>query len=181
MAASPDDCLPEVRDVVGEFQARVGDPRRPHPEGLLGRLRDLHETNLAQWGFEDRARGRDGDDATVANAKRSIDGLNARRHQLVEAIDAAIDHAIPQVSSATPSTESPGMVFDRLSVLVIRIHHTEVAAVAESSDATEYQTRLPVLHDQLAVLEAALAALLREIREGTTRFVPYQSLKLYAQ
>jgi Protein of unknown function (DUF4254) len=117
----------------------------------------------------------------VANAKREIDALNARRHHLVEAIDAAIDEALPQVPSATPSTESPGMVFDRLSVLVIRIYHTEVVAVADRSGANQYMTRLPVLHDQLAMLEEALAALLEEIRAGTKRFVPYQSLKLYAQ
>jgi hypothetical protein len=117
----------------------------------------------------------------VANAKREINSLNAQRHHLVEAIDAAIDDAISQIPSATPSTESPGMVFDRLSVLVIRVHHTELVAVANPSDGNPYVTRLPVLHGQLALLEEALTALLDEIRAGTKRFVPYQSLKLYAQ
>jgi Protein of unknown function (DUF4254) len=181
MSPSPDEGLPEVSDVVAEFRARARDRDRRRPEGLLGRLSDLHETNITQWGFEDRVRSFGGDDTMVANAKREIDALNARRHHLVEAIDAAIDEAIPQMSSATPSTESPAMVFDRLSVLVIRIDHTERAAVANPSDADPYVTRLPVLHGQLAVLEEALAALLGEIRGGTKRFVPYQSLKLYAQ
>ena len=167
--------------MVAEYRARARDPDRRRPEGLLGRLSDLHETNVTQWSFEDSVRSFDGDDTMVANAKRKIDALNARRHHLVEAIDAAIDEALPQVPSATPSTESPGMVFDRLSVLVIRIYHTEVVAVADRSGANQYMTRLPVLHDQLAMLEEALAALLEEIRAGTKRFVPYQSLKLYAQ
>lgn len=181
MVSIPDKGLPAVSDVLAEYLARARDPDRRRPEGLLGPLSDLYETNLTQWNLEDRVRRTDGDDATIANAKRQIDGLNARRHQLVEAIDAAIDESIPQMSSATPSTESPAMVFDRLSVLVIRIHHTEQASVADLPDAVQYGTRLPVLHDQLILLEEALEALLEEIRVGTKRFVPYQSLKLYAQ
>jgi hypothetical protein len=178
---SPDEGLPTVSDVVAEFRARARDPDRQRPDGLLGRLSDLHETNVTQWSFEDRVRRFGDDDAMVANAKREIDALNARRHHLVEAIDAAIDEALPQTPSATPSTESPGMVFDRLSVLVIRVDHTERAAVANPSDGDRYLTRLPILHGQLAMLEEALGALLAEIRAGTKRFVPYQSLKLYAQ
>ena len=119
MAPSPEEGLPEVSDVVAEYRARVRDRGRRRPEGLLGRLSDLHETNVTQWTFEDSVRSFDDDDTMVANAKREIDVLNERRHHLVEAIDAAIDEALSQVPSATPSTESPGMVFDRLSVLVI--------------------------------------------------------------
>jgi len=71
------------------------------------------------------------------------------------------------------------MAFDRLSVLIIRIHHTEEAAV-EGREAAALQPRLPVLHLQLAVLEEALGALLVEVGEGTRRFLPHQSFKLYA-
>jgi Protein of unknown function (DUF4254) len=169
----------EVRQVAAELLARLRDPDRARPDGLLGQLDDLHRTNLAQWGFEDATRSADASDAVIASAKREIDALNGRRHQLVEAIDAAIDASVAQVSSATPSTESPGMVYDRLSVLVIRLHHTEVAAGAAGPDAERYAARLPALRDQLATLEAALAALLDEVRAGTKRFAPYQSLKLY--
>jgi Protein of unknown function (DUF4254) len=165
--------------VVAELRASTVDPALRRPQGLLGLLRDLHATNLVQWGFEDRVRGSDGDDSAIAEAKREIDLLNARRHELVEAIDAAIDEAVSQVSSAIPSTESPGMAFDLLSVLIIRIHHTAEAA-AESGAAPVLKARLPVLHTQLAVLEEALDALLAEICEGTRRFLPHQSLKLYA-
>ena len=161
------------------MRASTVDPDLSRPEGLLGLLRDLHATNLVQWSFEDRVRSSDGDDSAIAEAKREIDLLNARRHQLVEAIDEAIDMAVSQVSSATPSTESPGMAFDRLSVLIIRIHRTAEAA-AEGPEALVLEARLPVLHTQLAVLEEALDALLAEICEGTRRFLPHQSLKLYA-
>ena len=177
--ASPGDELPAVGAVVAEFRASTVDPDQCRPAGVLGLLHDLHETNIAQWDFEDRVRSSAGDDSAIAEAKREIDRLNTRRHQAVEAIDAALDEALAQAPLATPSTESPGMAFDRLSVLVIRIHHTE-ASVAEGHDASGLFARLPILETQLAVLEEALDALLREIRAGSKRFLPHQSLKLYA-
>ncbi len=73
------------------------------------------------------------------------------------------------------------MVFDRLSVLVIRIHHTELAAGEDASDADLYAARLPVLYRQLAELQQAIDSLIAHVRDGTMRFVPYQSLKLYGQ
>jgi hypothetical protein len=143
-------------------------------------LRDLHDTNLTQWDLEDRTRERGEDDAAVAEAKRAIDVLNARRHAVVEAVDAAINDAVTQRPSATPSTESPGMAFDRLSVLIIRAHHTEVAA-REDHGAPELAARLPRLHTQLLVLEEAIEALLVDVCAGTRRFLPHQSLKLYGR
>ena len=46
-------------------------------------------------------------------------------------------------------------------------------------DRDRYAARLPVLHEQLASLQAALEALFDDVRTGRKRFVPYQSLKLY--
>ena len=71
------------------------------------------------------------------------------------------------------------MVFDRLSVLVIRISSTEDAATSERDDRDLYAARLPVLRRQLALLQEALEALFDDVRTGRKRFVPYQSLKLY--
>jgi hypothetical protein len=68
------------------------------------------------------------------------------------------------------------MVFDRLSVLTIRIHYTAQAA---GKGGAGYTDRLAVLEEQLAVLERAADALFDDVRTGRRRFVPYQSLKLY--
>jgi Protein of unknown function (DUF4254) len=180
-AASTDDHLPTSDHVVAEFRRALGDPTHRSARPLDGLLLDLLTSNLDQWDLEDKGRGPGVDDATVAETKRAIDRLNAGRHQLVEAIDAAIDRAVAQTASAPLATESPAMAFDRLSVLVIRIHHTERAAGEEASDTDLYAARLPVLHRQLADLQEAIDGLIEDVRRGTRRFVPYRSLKLYGQ
>jgi hypothetical protein len=173
-ASSSEDELPTSDDVVAEFRRAVHDPEHRPTRRVEARLVDLLRSNLAQWNLEDEARGPGTDAAAIAGAKRAIDELNAGRHLIVEEIDAAIDRAVTQAASAPLATESPAMAFDRLSVLVIRIHHTE-------RDADRYVTRLPVLYRQLADLQQAIDGLIDDVRDGTRRFVPYQSLKLYRE
>jgi Protein of unknown function (DUF4254) len=173
-AASADEDLPTSPAVVAEFRRALHDPEHRPTRPVVARLVDLLRSNLTQWNLEDEARGAAADDAAVAEAKRAIDRLNEGRHHIVEEIDAAIDRAVTQTVSGPLATESPAMAFDRLSVLVIRIHHTE-------GDADRYAARLPVLHLQLADLQQAIDALMDDVRDGTRRFVPYQSLKLYGE
>ena len=180
-AAVSEPDLPSTEHVVVEFRRALHDPTYRSAPVLDGLLLDLLASNLDQWELEDNGRAPGVDDTAVAETKRAIDRLNAGRHQLVEAIDAAIDRAVNQNASAPLATESPAMAFDRLSVLVIRIHHTERAAGEETSDADDYAGRLPVLHRQLADLQQAIDALIEDVANGTRRFVPYQSLKLYGQ
>jgi hypothetical protein len=180
-APSSDDDLPTSEQVVAEFRRALDEPEHRSTRSLVGRLLDLLRSNLDQWNLEDEARGSLADDAAVAKAKRAIDQLNTGRHRIVEEIDAAVDRAVTQTASAPLATESPAMAFDRLSVLVIRIHHTERAAGPEASEAGGYAARLPVLYLQLADLQRAIDGLIADVRGGTRRFVPYQSLKLYGQ
>jgi Protein of unknown function (DUF4254) len=166
--------VPAAADVVALFQRALREIDTARADGVLGMLLDLHHNNLEQWRCEDTTRSVDASDATVAAAKRAIDGYNATRHVLVEAIDAAVVRTMEQDQSATPATESPAMVFDRLSVLTIRLHATE----AEASGG-HFGARLPILRDQLTTLQRALDGLFADIRAGHKRFVPYRSLKLY--
>ena len=180
--ASPsDDVLPTTDRVVAELRRALQDPEHRSTQPLMGRLVDLLRSNFEQWNLEDDARGPGLEDAVVAEAKRAIDELNAGRHHIVEEIDAVIDRAVTQAVSAPVATESPAMAFDRLSVLVIRIHYTERAAGEGAPDADLYAARLPVLHRQLADLRQAIDGLIDDVRDGTRRFVPYQSLKLYGE
>ena len=66
------------------------------------------------------------------------------------------------------------MVFDRLSVLTIRLHVTEAGTGRD-----QLAGRLPLLRDQLTTLQQALDGLFDDVRAGRKRFVPYLSFKLY--
>jgi hypothetical protein len=172
---------PSVAEIVDEFERalRSPDPTRDGHHGVLIPLLALHENNIEQWNREDTVRRDVSDDRAVAAAKRDIDLLNTKRHELVEAIDVAFAACFEQVASAPPTTESPAMVLDRLSVLVIRIASTARVANSEAPDREVYAHRLPRLHEQLARLQEALNAMFDDVRAGRKRFVPYESLKLY--
>ena len=166
--------VPDVAQVVARFQRALREGELPAGEGVLHTLLELHRNNIDQWRWEDITRDEGASDAVVAAAKRAIDAHNATRHRLVEAIDAALADNLQQDQSATPATESPGMVFDRLSVLTIRLHVTE-----ERADGDGFSDRLPLLRDQLATLQRALDALFEDLRGGRRCFVAYRSLKVY--
>jgi hypothetical protein len=136
---------------------------------------NLVDSNLRQWDLEDATRDPGASDAQVADAKRKIDRLNVGRHRLVEEIDAAIDSALDQSVSSPVATESPGMVLDRLSVLVIRRART----AGVSRRYPELEDRLGALDAQIDALSAALDSYMDELRAGTKHFLLYQSLKLY--
>lgn len=144
-------------------------------------LLELLRSNLQQWELEDVTRIEGTDDATVAGAKRSIDRLNLERHRLAERVDAAIDDALVQSATASPSTESPAMAFDRLSVLAIRLDRTRRAARLDRNGGGDFNRRLLRLSGQLDELAVAIDALVEDVRAGRRRFVPYEHFKLYAQ
>jgi hypothetical protein len=156
------------------------DSDRPDPDAVMQLLLELLRSNLEQWELEDVTRTQGADDATVARAKRSIDRLNLERHCLTERVDAAIDATLVQSATSTPSTESPAMAFDRLSVLAIRLDRTQRAARMAGNGGGDFGRRLLRLSGQLDELAAAIDALLEDVRAGRRRFIPYEHLKLYA-
>jgi uncharacterized protein DUF4254 len=172
--------LPSSSEIVTTFEAALSGNRPGSPTLVMGLLLDLLDSNLRQWRLEDVSREGDASDAAVAAAKRSIDLLNLARHQLVQEVDGAIAAAIPPRPTAPLATESPGMAFDRLSVLVIRLHHTRAAATSGSVNAAGLAARLPGLRRQLAALCDAIDTLLEELRVGRRSFLLYEHLKLYA-
>ena len=186
--------MPSASEVVTRFRRWLGsqappgdrhssdrrDADRSDPDGLMQLLLELLRSNLEQWELEDVTRIPGTDDATVARAKRSIDRLNIERHRLAERVDAAIAAELVQSATATPSTESPAMAYDRLSVLAIRLDRTHRAARIAGNGADDFGRRLLRLSGQLDELAAAIDALLEDVRAGRRRFVPYEHFKLYA-
>ena len=187
--------VPPASDVVTRFRRwleaqGLPDDRHPSdgrpgsdrsdPHGVMQLLLELLRSNLEQWELEDVTRIPGVDDATVAGAKRSIDRHNLERHRLAERVDAVINAALIQSATATPSTESPAMAFDRLSVLAIRLDRTHRAARMAANSEGDFRSRLLRLNDQVDGLATAIDALLDDVRAGRRRFVPYEHLKLYA-
>jgi hypothetical protein len=167
--------LPAASDIVADMEKAATGRQRTAETVLNTAIVDLVESNLRQWDLEDATRNPDASDAQVANAKREIDRLNVSRHRLVEQIDAAIDSVLDQPAIAPLATESPGMVLDRLSVLVIRRARTAVASRRDS----KFADRVQALEAQVGALSSALDSYMDELRAGTRRFLRYQSLKLY--
>jgi hypothetical protein len=167
--------LPRGADLVREMAGAIcGDAPGPAP-ALGGLVAELARVNAQQWDFEDTTRGVTASDSVVASAKRAIDRLNLKRHRLVQEIDAAIASQLDPPATAVLATESPGMVLDRLAVLVIRRSRTATASVRDHA----YLERLPALDTQLTTLVAAFDAYADELGRGARRFVTHDPLKLY--
>jgi ribosomal 50S subunit-associated protein YjgA (DUF615 family) len=167
--------LPAAAELVAKMVGVVEGKRATDEVACTPLVLDLVESNLRQWDLENTTREPDASDAVVASAKREIDRLNLGRHHLVEEIDAAIDRALDQRPDAPFATESPGMVLDRMSVLVIRRARTADAASQQPAKAE----RVTSLDLRLAALSVAFDTLMDDLRAGSRRFLRYEHLKIY--
>jgi hypothetical protein len=145
---------------------------------------DQHRANFDLWHREDDARDPDVSDATIVQVKHDIDRLNQLRNDLAEQIDIALLKLAPVLAPNLPSpplhSESPGLIIDRLSILALRIFHTEEQlhrSTPEHQDRN--QVRLLVLNEQRTDLAACLADLWNDILAGRRRFKLYRQLKMY--
>jgi hypothetical protein len=152
------------------------------PEKDRRRLDDaatrLHTVNRRLWDAEDRVRGTSLTAERVADCKREIDQLNAERNQLAERSDEILSTLIGPVRPDAPlHTETLASVLDRLSVLTLRIWHSERAS--ERDELT--RRRIPALHRQQQELCAALDTLVRDVVAGKRRLPVPARYKLYGQ
>jgi ADP-heptose:LPS heptosyltransferase len=137
--------------------------------GIAAKALHLHAMNFDLWHHEDAVRRPGADDRAVARRKRSIDGLNARRNAAIEDIDVTLIGRVDLNQSAPLYTETPGTIVDRLSVLTLRILHTDRAEQASA--------RLAVLEEQHADLFGGLEQLLTRMQAGEVRFKLYRQFK----
>ena len=146
----------------------------------------LHRSNFDLWHLEDRARDTGATDAVIAQVKREIDQTNQRRNDLVEKVDCALMSALATVSLPNPESplhsETPGMILDRLSILSLKIFHTEEET--HRQDATEEhrernRQRLSILQEQSSALSGCLAELWQQVVHGERRFQLYRQMKMY--
>ncbi|MCD6674111.1 MAG: DUF4254 domain-containing protein [Burkholderiaceae bacterium] len=160
--------------------------------GDAGRwIAENHRNNVALWGEEDKARRTDVADSSIAACKRRIDRLNQRRNDAVEKLDEAIctwlhelraGQPVETSDSAALSSETPGAMIDRLSILALKVHHMRIQAQRDDEDDAHRAgcaARLAVLVEQRRDLASSLDALLAGLPDGSTRFRIYRQFKMY--
>ncbi|WAC91691.1 DUF4254 domain-containing protein [Mycobacterium sp. Aquia_213] len=141
--------------------------------GIAAKALHLHALNFALWHHEDAVRRPGADDHEVARRKRCIDDVNARRNGAIEEVDATLLDRVDLSPNAPLHTETPGTIVDRLSVLALRIVHT--------NRADQPGARLAVLDEQYDDLVGGLEQLLAGMRAGEIRFKLYRQFKSASQ
>jgi hypothetical protein len=151
-------------------------PHTPFQQLVL----DQHQANFDLWHCEDQARDLDAIDAAIVATKRSIDRLNQRRNDLVEQIDLTLLAASTPTPSAQLHSETPGLIIDRLSILSLKLFHTEEQLHRSTPEHRALNhARLHQLNEQRNDLAACLTQFWSEILSGRRRFKLYRQLKMY--
>jgi len=151
-------------------------------DGLIALAMAQHRANFELWHEEDKARAPEATDAEIARVKRAIDGLNQRRNDLVEKMDAWLMERLEQNDAAPLHSETPGLMIDRLSILALKIYHTrEESERASAGEAHRVRNkdRLGLLQEQREDLAGCLDALWAEVLGGKRRFKLYRQMKMY--
>ena len=151
-------------------------------DGLIALAMAQHRANFELWHEEDKARAPEATDAEIARVKRAIDGLNQRRNDLVEKMDAWLMERLEQNDAAPLHSETPGLMIDRLSILALKIYHTrEESERASAGEAhrVRNEERLGLLQEQREDLAGCLDALWAEVLGGKRRFKLYRQMKMY--
>ena len=147
-------------------------------------IAENHASNGRLWKQEDLARRQKASDAEIAANKRAIDQLNQQRNDAIERCDDAIfallEGAMP--STARLSSETPGMMIDRLSILALKIRAMKVESLrgdADEAHRARCRERLGLLEEQLRDLESCLQALVADCLAGNARFKVFRPFKMY--
>jgi hypothetical protein len=148
-------------------------------------IADNHRCNTLLWDEEDLARRRHVPDAEIAKNKRAIDGYNQQRNDAIERVDEELfklffEKKFPE--KARQSSETPGAMIDRLSILSLKIHHMRLQTLRTDVDRAHVDScrqKLDRLLEQRADLGACLDRLLDECARGESRFKIYRQFKMY--
>lgn len=156
-------------------------------DGFLGLVLEQHRHNYDLWHEEDIARSPDVGDTEIARVKRNIDGLNQKRNDGIEKLDAVIIDRLEEAGAlpekdAKMNTETPGSVIDRLSIMSLRIFH--LREQLERQDATPEHRRtvterLNRCQLQHADLSQSLSELLDDLFAGRKFLKVYHQFKMY--
>ena len=170
----------EMTSALHETEGRLEIERSA--DGLMALAMAQHRANFELWHEEDRARVPAVADAEIVRVKRAIDVLNQRRNDLVEKMDLWLIERLEQDSAAPLHSETPGLMVDRLSILALKIYHTNEEshrASATEGHRLKNRERLTLLKEQRDDLAGCLDVLWVEVLGGTRRFKLYRQMKMY--
>ena len=154
-------------------------------EGLWHAIEANHRCNCLLWDEEDLARRRSVPDSEIAANKRAIDGYNQKRNDAIERIDEQLLVLISKAKTgkhARLSSETPGAMIDRLSILSLKIHHMRAQTLRKDVGNEHIEAcsaKLARLAEQRSDLSGCLERLLRESAAGTAYFKVYRQFKMY--
>ena len=168
---------------VERWHEKAGENEAEAVDGDLTRLiLAQHRANFDLWHDEDKARDVEASDAKIAAVKRSIDSLNQQRNDLVERIDVLLEEQFAQDEGAALHSETPGLIVDRLSIMALKMYHTQQETLrteASSAHRVKNVARLAVLEVQRTDLARCLNELVADIMHGRRRFKVYRQMKMY--
>ena len=141
--------------------------------------------DTVQWHLEDIIRDPSIDPVEALKIKRTIDGSNQRRTDLVEYIDSFFLEKYKKVkiqSNATFNTESPAWAVDRLSILALKIYHMRKETERKDVDQKHIKNcieKLEVLNQQNKDLCTSIDELIIDIENGQKYMKTYKQMKMY--
>ena len=154
-----------------------------HGGGVWQAVEDNHRCNCLLWDEEDLARRRNVPDAAIVGNKRAIDGHNQKRNDAIERIDEhVLNLTAGKKENARLSSETPGAMIDRLSILSLKIHHMRLQTLRTDVDRAHVENcllKLNRLNEQRTDLAACLDRLLAECARGESYFKVYRQFKMY--
>jgi Protein of unknown function (DUF4254) len=150
--------------------------------GLAQLVCQQHQSNYELWHLEDDARATAVSDTVIAAIKRSIDKVNQRRNDRIELIDEHLVAALPINVLLPLNTETPGSVFDRLSINALKIFH--MTEQVNRTDASEQHIercagRVSLLQEQRNDLSSCLMQLFLDLCSNQKRLKVYRQVKMY--
>lgn len=152
---------------------------------LLQLLIDLHRQNYLLWHQEDIARRGDIESTAIAQVKKAVDKLNQKRNDLIEVIDEWLfnNKYAQLVNMDLPlRTETPGSVFDRLSILALKIYHMQEQTERTDIDQLHIDLccyKLGILKQQRSDLANSLLDMIRDLDNNIIRMKIYRQFKMY--